>query len=221
MRFILPHMFPAMLHYMNMSNRNPVMNLYCYLEYLLMAQIKAGEGVVNLDEGPQPVAFMDFYDYVRDNPGRIRGERIHIIFVGREIGITSEQSRRDAAVAGYPDAYSVRTTSMLRAYSIWRYWLRLLAKLVYQHPELDQAGIVELGRQRLPTADALEASVETEFHPDAPAMFAPPPKEIHIDIQDDSSDEALSDSSDVSEDPGSFNDSDAGEVGGYASVNCP
>ena len=74
----------------------------------------------------------------------------------------------------FPDARYMRATSLLRAYSLWRHWLRLLADQGDKHPDLDDVSVVRLCLESLPSADELDKSVATEFHPNAPPMFAPP-----------------------------------------------
>ncbi|VDB95711.1 unnamed protein product [Peniophora sp. CBMAI 1063] len=191
------------------TDESPGVALYCYLDYLIPLRSKAGNRAINIEEGPQPVAFMYFYDRVRDGPSVRRGERIHVILVGNAIGVTSQWAVLEAATSGCLDAYWVTVKSLLRAYSVWRYWLRTIADYGHAHPELDQRHVVELCRQNLPSPKALNELVATEFHPDAPPMFAPAQEELCIEIgisEDESTgkdvqmDEAVSEDESTGED---------------------
>ncbi|VDC07784.1 unnamed protein product [Peniophora sp. CBMAI 1063] len=163
--------------------------MHYYVGCLLVACSDVGPAAFNIDSVPCPDELAPFYQRVRNGPAD-NDIPVHIIFLGNRVGITTSVAVSDDAVKGESESYRLRVKRprAVRAWSLWRFWIRTIVKLAFERDDLSEHGaLVRAARVKLPVTKEICSMVPLEW---PPPPSPPPPNTDLIIVESDSDEES-------------------------------
>ncbi|VDB98029.1 unnamed protein product [Peniophora sp. CBMAI 1063] len=169
-----------------------------YIGCLLVACSNVGIAAFDIDSVPCPDELAPFYQRVRRGTAD-NDMAVHVIFLGTCVGVTTSVNVSDNAVIGETESYRLRVKRprAVRAWSLWRFWIRTIVRLAFERPDLSEhAALVRAARVRLPNSKDICSLVPLEWPPPSqPPSPSPSPSPLPLNpdlviVESDSGEES-------------------------------